>query len=51
MSDQTNWYKTFFNGLFLKLWANAILEDYTGAEVRFIKDIASLTYSVAKKQH
>lgn len=43
MSDQTNWYKTFFNGLFLELWANAIPEDFTTAEVRFIKDAASLT--------
>lgn len=42
MSDQTNWYKTFFNGLFLKLWANAIPEEYTAAEVRFIKDITAL---------
>ncbi len=42
MSDQTKWYKTFFNGLFLELWANAIPGDYTAAEVRFIKDVASL---------
>jgi cyclopropane fatty-acyl-phospholipid synthase-like methyltransferase len=42
MSDQTNWYRTFFNGLFLKLWAGAIPEDYTTAEIRFIKDVTSL---------
>ena len=40
MNDHTNWYKTFFNGLFLELWANAISEDYTAAEVKFIKDVA-----------
>jgi SAM-dependent methyltransferase len=42
MNAQINWYKTFFNGLFLKLWANAIPEDYTAVEVRFIKDVTSL---------
>lgn len=42
MSDQSNWYKTFFDGLFLELWANAIPEEYTAAEVKFIKDITAL---------
>jgi len=42
MDSQTNWYKTFFNGLFLELWTKAMSEDYTAAEVKFIKEITAL---------
>jgi SAM-dependent methyltransferase len=42
IDSQTNWYKTFFNGLFLELWTNAIPEEYTTAEIKFIKEVAAL---------
>jgi cyclopropane fatty-acyl-phospholipid synthase-like methyltransferase len=42
MSDQSNWYKTFFDGLFLEMWTKAMSEDYTAAEVKFIKGVTAL---------
>jgi len=33
---QADWYKTFFHGVALDLWRNAVTEEQTGAEVDFL---------------
>jgi 2-polyprenyl-3-methyl-5-hydroxy-6-metoxy-1,4-benzoquinol methylase len=42
MNNQENWYKNFFHGIALDLWTQAVSEQYTHAEVKFIKETAGL---------
>jgi cyclopropane fatty-acyl-phospholipid synthase-like methyltransferase len=42
MSNQENWYKNFFHGIALDLWTQAVSEEYTTAEVKFITETAAL---------
>ncbi len=38
MTDQENWYKTFFKGMAIELWHNAVPPEYTAKELEFIKN-------------
>lgn len=42
MDNQVNWYKTFFNGLAIEMWHNAVPVSYTEAEIKFIKEVTNL---------
>ncbi len=36
MQNQNNWYKSFFNGLAVELWDNAVPRSYSDEEAKFI---------------
>jgi cyclopropane fatty-acyl-phospholipid synthase-like methyltransferase len=38
MENQYNWYTTFFEGLALEMWDNAVPAEYTRSELNFIKE-------------
>ena len=39
MTDQQNWYKTFFNGIAIDFWQKAITPEFTKQEIEFFKSI------------
>lgn len=47
MINQENWYKFFFNGLALEMWNHALPQTFTDGEIKFIKEISSLTSAAA----
>jgi SAM-dependent methyltransferase len=42
MSNQENWYQSFFNGIANRFWQKAIPQEYTTSEVEFIKRMTEL---------
>ena len=43
MSDQHNWYESFFDGLAMEFWQEAMKPEYTDVEIKFILDILNLS--------
>jgi SAM-dependent methyltransferase len=42
MVNQFNWYQTFFNGLAIEMWHNAVPATYTEAEAQFVIEMTGL---------